>query len=155
MLHVSVPSLTTAAYLFVQTLQLHLQGLQETLSLSQLTLGCSQSFIALLHLVLDRLQLDRKTDKRFQWICWLKKIFLSWQKTFLTFLWYHCSACSLFFLTMPSYWVRRSDRMDPSSGPLAESTSTFTSSLAIRDFICSSSYKRRGMLLFTMCVNLT
>ncbi|KAG7223927.1 hypothetical protein INR49_015183 [Caranx melampygus] len=61
----------------------------------------------------------------------------------LTFLRYHCSACSLFFLTIPSYCERRSDRTVPSSGPLAESTSTFTSSLAIRDFICSISCRKK------------
>lgn len=57
-----------------------------------------------------------------------------------TFFWYHSSACSLLALTMPSYWERNSPMMDPSSGLLTpESTSTFTSSRAMRDFICSIS----------------
>ncbi len=58
-LHLSPPSSGVAAHLFVQTLQLHFQGLQEALPLDQLVLGSSQSLVALLDLVLHRLQLDR------------------------------------------------------------------------------------------------
>ena len=42
----------------MQTVQLYLQGLQEALPLNQLSLGSSQSVVALLHFVLHRLQLD-------------------------------------------------------------------------------------------------
>lgn len=132
---------TSAAHLFVQALQLHLQGLQEALPLGQLTLGSSQSLVALLHLILHRLQLDRRKSQLFS-VCVKHPLQFTLTEHFVTFLRYHCSACSLFFLTIPSYWERRSDRTVPSSGPVAESTSTLTSSLAIRDFICSSSCRR-------------
>lgn len=52
-----------AAHLFVQTLQLHLQVLQEALPLNQLALSSSQSLVALLHVVLHRLQLDEKVTR--------------------------------------------------------------------------------------------
>lgn len=44
-------------HLFVQTVQLHLQGLEEALPLRLLALRSSQSLVTLLHLVLHRLQL--------------------------------------------------------------------------------------------------
>lgn len=50
------------AHLLVQTLQFDLERLQEALPLDQLALGCPQSLVAFLHLVLHRLQLDRKRD---------------------------------------------------------------------------------------------
>lgn len=59
LLHLSPPSSGVAAHLFVQPLQLHLQGLQEALPIDQLALSSSQSLVALLHLVLHILQLHK------------------------------------------------------------------------------------------------
>lgn len=53
---------SAAARLFVQTLQLHLQGLQEALPLDQLALSPPQSLVALPHLALHRLQLEHRTQ---------------------------------------------------------------------------------------------
>lgn len=47
-----------STHLFVQALQLHLQGLQEALPLHHFTLGPPQSLVALLHLALQRVQLQ-------------------------------------------------------------------------------------------------
>lgn len=58
LLHLSPVSPGVASHLFVETLQLHLQRLQEALPLGQLTLSSSQSLVALFHLILYRLQLD-------------------------------------------------------------------------------------------------
>lgn len=44
-------------YLFVKALQLHLQGLQEALSLAELVMGAAQGLIALPHLCLHSFQL--------------------------------------------------------------------------------------------------
>lgn len=55
-----------ASHLFVETLQLHLQGLQEALPLCQLALGSSQSLVALLHLVLHGLKLDKRLTRTHQ-----------------------------------------------------------------------------------------
>lgn len=62
-LHLPPHSSGVAAHLLVQTLQLHLQGLQEALPLDQLALSSSQSLVALLHLGLHRLQLDTKNEQ--------------------------------------------------------------------------------------------
>lgn len=50
-------SAAVSPHLFVQTLQLHLQALQEALPLDQLALRSSQGLVALLHLALQRVQL--------------------------------------------------------------------------------------------------
>lgn len=49
-----------STHLFVQTLQLHLQGLQEALPLHQFALRPPQGLVALLHLTLERVQLRQE-----------------------------------------------------------------------------------------------
>lgn len=55
--------LSRGDHLFVQTLQLHLQRLQEALPLDQLALRRPQSLVALLHLALHHLQLGHHTAR--------------------------------------------------------------------------------------------
>lgn len=51
-------------YLFVEALQLHLQGLQEALSLTELILGTAQGLVALSHLGLHSFQLKCTTKQQ-------------------------------------------------------------------------------------------
>lgn len=140
-----------STYLSANTVQLHLQSLQEAPPLAELALGAAQRLVVFFDLRLNCV--DLRT--------WIESLCTNHKKRKRetvkssradaeltpTFLRYHASASSLFLRAMPSYWTLSSAMTAPRSGPWVASTSTFTCSLTRLDFREFISCKHKNKLL--------